>query len=116
MENLIDDIKQSYYEYVSKIAPGCEAIANQLRLGNNNDALQSIINFAEGLSWLLSVEEGMGENGFKISTRIAEVQSFLVEVNFELEQSNYITVADLFEYEIYPLFSSSTEWVFEKVN
>ncbi|MCP1143740.1 hypothetical protein [Lysinibacillus endophyticus] len=116
MENLIDDIKHSYYEYVSKIAPGCEAIANQLRLGEINDALHLIINFAEGLSWLLSVEEKMKEYELKINSRIGEAQSFLKEINHELEQGDYITVADLFEYEIYPLFSSSTEWVFEKVN
>ncbi|MFC5540563.1 hypothetical protein ACFPOH_02045 [Ureibacillus suwonensis] len=115
MENLLEELKQSYYEYVQKIAPGCIIIANEFRTGNIAEALQSIGNFAEGLDWLLTVETKMLEHNLKIKSRIFEAKNFLKEINKALEQKDYITVADLFEYEIEPLFSSSVEWTFEKV-
>jgi hypothetical protein len=114
MENLIDEIKQSYYEYVTKIAPGCATIANHIRTGELAEALQSILEFSEGLSWLITVEEKLKEHQYVIKSRISEANLFLKEINDALEQNDFITVADLIEYEIQPLFDSASEWVFEK--
>lgn len=114
MEKLIEEIKQSYYEYVIKISPGCEIIANQLRTGKVQEALQYILQFSEGLSWLLTVEEKLKEFQYIINSRISEAKDYLQEINEALEQSDFITVADLFEYEIQPLFESASEWVFVK--
>ncbi|WP_342581020.1 hypothetical protein [Ureibacillus sp. FSL W7-1570] len=114
MEKLINEIKNSYYEYVVKIAPGCEIIANKLRIGEIEDALYNIIQFSEGLSWLLAVEEKLKEQHFMINSRISEAQELLKEINEALEHKDFITVADLFEYEIQPLFNSASEWTFEK--
>ncbi|MGE7769393.1 hypothetical protein ACQKMK_02515 [Viridibacillus arvi] len=115
MEQLIIDTKNSYYEYVSRIPDSCQGIANLLREGNTDEALSVIINLVEGLTWLLSVEELMFANHLVINSRIAEANEFLTDINNALESGDFVTVADLFEYEIQPLFSSAIEWVFRSI-
>lgn len=115
MENLLLETKQSYYEYIRKINTGCIYIANELRIGNINEALSTVVNLAEGLQWLLSVEELMKKNEYIIKSRISEVNEYLNEINEALGNNDYVQVADLFEYEIQPIFSSASEWIFEKI-
>lgn len=108
----IQEIKETYYEYVSKLSNGCLTIANLIRRGNYSDAFESIVAFSEGMQWLLSVEQALGKQGLHINSRIVEANEFLTEINAALESQDIVTIADLFEYEIQPLFSSATEWVF----
>lgn len=114
MEQL-EELKNSYYEYVSKIADGCQIIANLIRKGEYEQAFNTIGDFAEGTAWLLTVEQSLENQGQKINSRISEANDFLVEINTALEQQDIVTIADLFEYEIQPLFSSAAEWTFTEL-
>lgn len=116
MENLLVETRESYYEYISKVETGCLTIANQLRIGNMNEAFSGIMNLAEGIQWLLSVEQLMLANNYKIKSRINEANDYLKDINEALENEDYVQVADLFEYEIHEIFSSASEWIFEKIN
>ena len=109
---LVTDIKNTYYEYVNKVSDGCMMIAQNLRLQQYEQAFNDIVNLAEGLQWLISVEEVLKQNNFQINSRISEANEFMNEVNDALEQQDYVLLADLFEYELNPLFNSSSEWVF----
>ncbi|AWE06389.1 hypothetical protein DCE79_02870 [Lysinibacillus sp. 2017] len=113
-QQLITDTKESYYLYASGIAQGCNQIANDLRTGQIENALNSIANLAEGIEWLLNVEQILAQHNLKIRSRIMEANEFLMEVNDALIQNDTITVADLFEYEIQPLFDSASEWAFQE--
>lgn len=112
MNQEIMEIKNTYYEYVSKVGAGCQYISNVLRKENYEDAFQSIIDFSEGVEWLVSVEEMMDEQGWIINSRVNEAKEFLIEINTAIENQDFILVADLFEYEIQPIFSSASEWIF----
>lgn len=113
MEQL-QDLKDTYYEYIGKVGSGCLTVANLIRAGHYQDAFQGIIDFAEGMQWAITVEASLQEQGYVINSRIAEASELLTDVNEALETQDMITVADLFEYEIHPLFSSASEWIFTK--
>lgn len=115
MSELLQETKESYYTYIANISEGSKAIANELRINNFETAFHKIANFAEGLEWLVKVEEIMVANGYSITSRITKANEFLNEINNALSESDFVTVADIFEYEIAPLFSSASEWIFEKV-
>ncbi len=115
MSELMQETQQSYYEYVVRIENGCQQIANMLRVGQQTEALQTIIDLSEGMGWLMTVEQYMMEQGYKINSRTNEALDMLNDVNYALEISDFVTVADLFEYEIAPIFSSSSEWIFDKL-
>ncbi|MEY2371416.1 hypothetical protein [Lysinibacillus capsici] len=115
MNELMQETQQSYYEYVIRIEQGCHQIANMLRIGQQADALQMIIDLSEGMGWLVSVEHYMIEQNYKVNSQTKEALVMLNEINHALEISDFVTVADLFEYEIAPLFASASEWIFEKV-
>ena len=115
VDQLVKDTQQTYYEYVSKIEQGCIQIATDLRVGNNDAAFKEIINLTEGFGWLLDVEAHMLENSYKVNSRLAEALDFLNEASDALEGGDTVTVADLFEYELAPLFSSATEWTFSEI-
>ncbi|MER2108710.1 MAG: hypothetical protein ABS949_17425 [Solibacillus sp.] len=110
----IEELKSSYYEYVNKIADGCQMIAKLIRKGEYEQAFNAVVDFAEGIEWLLTVEKSLEGQGQQINSRLNEANDFLLEINTAFEQQDIVTIADLFEYEIQPLFSSASEWIFKE--
>lgn len=116
MEQLLEETKLTYYEYVANIKKGCLDIAQQLRTEQFTNAFGAISNFAEGLEWLIQIEQLMLQNQYNIKSNTKEAIPFFTEINEALENKDYILVADLFEYEIAEIFTSASEWIFEGVN
>lgn len=114
MEQNIEEVKVSYYEYIIKVSDGAKIIADLLRKELFEKAFKSIGDFAEGLEWLVNVEKNLIEQGYSINSRISEVIDFMNEINNAIEEADFVLVADLFEYEIQPVFSSASEWIFQK--
>lgn len=112
MHEEINEVKNTYYEYVRDVNLGCKTIAITLRKGELAQAFQSIEHFAEGLEWLLTVENAMQVQGWTINSRIEEAQWVMKEINEALENKDLTLMADLFEYELVPIFLSASEWVF----
>lgn len=108
----IQQVKETYYEYINKVGEGCLIISDLIRKGSYQNALDSIENFAEGIEWLVTVQRILEGEGWVINSRIVEANDFLIEINGALVNQDLVTVADLFEYEIEPLFRSASEWVF----
>lgn len=113
MQN-IDEIKNTYYEYISKIADGCSHIAGAIRNDRIHEGISSLLDLVEGLAWLTTVEEHLSEQGYTNNSRLQEANDYLNEINEGLEIKDYTLVADIFEYELVPLFSSASEWIFSK--
>lgn len=110
--NELQEIKESYYKYIGKLGEGCLTLADLIRQGKDEEAFISIENFAEGMQWLVAAENLLRQEGYTINSRIPEANEYLVELNEALSIQDMVTVADLFEYEIHPLFSSASEWIF----
>ncbi|MCS5503271.1 hypothetical protein NY607_19375 [Lysinibacillus sp. A4] len=114
-KELLQETQHSYYDYVVKIEGGCQQIANCLRTGKESDAFEMLMDLSEGIEWLVTVEHKMREYFYGIKSRLPEVLGMLKEVKQALEIGDIVTVADLFEYEIAPMFVSASEWTFEKL-
>lgn len=108
------DIQQSYYNYVVNIERGSLFISNKLREEDYDKALQAIVDFSEGIEWLLNAEALMLEQSYTIDSNVQKVTLFMNDINECLVFQDFITLADLFEYEIAPLFHSASNWIFQK--
>lgn len=67
-------------------------------------ALQSILHFSEGASWLTTASDLLSKNNILVRFEVERVHEFLEEVNNGLSIQDYVLVADMFEYEIAPFF------------
>ncbi|TKI53498.1 hypothetical protein FC756_23500 [Lysinibacillus mangiferihumi] len=110
----IKELKDLYYEYTQRIAPGINSIVLKLRSNDLEAAFADIFNFSEGIEALIKIEQALMSESYKINSRITEATEIFLQVNEAIEQEDITLVADIFEYEILPLFVSCSEWTFEK--
>lgn len=104
--NEINEVVQSYNEYIQNIAPGSLQIAGFLRQDDVKAAVQLILQFSEGMSWLVQAGELLVQNEVKVNLQAEQIHEFLEEINNGLEIQDYVLVADMFEYEIAPYFEA----------
>jgi len=102
--NEVNEVIESYNEYIIKIPNGAIYIANSLREDKMNEALLTIKDFSEGVIWLSDAGNLLDKNNVDVSLSIEKIHDFLNEINEGLEKQDFLLVADLFEYEIAPFF------------
>ncbi|MEK5483885.1 MULTISPECIES: hypothetical protein [unclassified Viridibacillus] len=107
MTEILMDTIQSFNKYLPRVAKGSQDIAENLRSDQIAIALKMILDFSEGMSWLLEASELFKVNNVKVDVQIEKVQEFLQEINAGLEMQDYVLVADMFEYEISPFFEAA---------
>lgn len=107
--NEINEVVESYNQYILNIAPGSLQIAQYLREDNIQQALQMILQFSDGMGWIVQATDLLQQNGVKTVLEIDQIHEFLNEINSGLEIQDYVLVADMFEYEIAPFFEQVTE-------
>lgn len=107
--NELIEVVESYNSYIKNIAPGSVQIAEDLRKDEIQDALQLILQFSEGMSWLVEASDLLVQNGINNNLDVTQIHEFLHEINSGLEIQDYVLVADMFEYEIAPFFEQITE-------
>jgi len=110
----VNELKTSYYEYIANVPQGLKIIINFLAENEMEKAFNSIADLAEGLSFLLKVEDAFKEQNILINSRITEAVTIFNEVNESLVNEDYIMLKDLIEYELLPIFSSASEWTFQE--
>ncbi|WP_342550744.1 hypothetical protein MKX57_03075 [Lysinibacillus sp. FSL M8-0216] len=104
MTEILMDTIQSFNEYLPRVALGSREIAESLRSDQIASALKMILDFSEGVTWLVEASELLKLNDITVDIKIEKVQEFLQEINAGLEMQDYVLVADMFEYEIAPFF------------
>ncbi|WP_342473030.1 hypothetical protein MHH70_08230 [Metasolibacillus sp. FSL H7-0170] len=110
----INELKNSYYEYIAKIPQGLQTIINLLVNNELEKVFNSIADLAEGIEFLLKVEQAFKEQGIFTNSRIAEAITIFKNLNDSLANEDFILLKDLVEYELIPIFSSASEWVFQE--
>lgn len=98
------EIVDEYYKYVAKIPTGLQYIADNLRADNVPTALNEILNFSEGITWIKQMEEILMEQGVNSNLNKHQLQDYLNLINEGLEKQDFVLVADIFEYEVLPYF------------
>ncbi|MGE7999191.1 hypothetical protein ACQKOF_11000 [Lysinibacillus sp. NPDC093190] len=104
MREEVIEVIISYNDYLAKVPAGNIQIANYLREDKIGNALQMILDFSEGMDWLIQAVELLGQNDVNVKFEAEKIHEFLHEVNTGLEIRDYVLVADMFEYEISPFF------------
>ncbi|ANB57884.1 hypothetical protein GFC29_2423 [Anoxybacillus sp. B7M1] len=115
MIDVIYETQASFYEYIERVVIGTQNIADYLREDRIGEAMQLIMQFSEGVSWLTQVIILMREHHYYIDIHPSKINQFLIEINEGLERQDYVIVADMFEYEIQPFFEEAREKCFAKV-
>jgi hypothetical protein len=115
MTNIIYETQDSFYQYIQRLAVGTQTIADYLREDKIGEAMQLIVQFSEGVSWLAQVIVLMSKHRYYIDIDPSKINEFLMQINDGLERQDYVIVADMFEYEIQPFFEEAKEKRFEKV-
>lgn len=106
MEKLIVETMDSYNQYVQNLIVASDQIAEGLRNENVQNALHLILQFSEGLNWLVDVNKKLTGLGYPQELLVEQIHEYLHEINAGLEIQDYILVADMFEYEIKPFFEN----------
>ncbi len=98
------EIVDEYYKYVAKIPAGLQYIADNLRTDNVQIALNEILNFSEGITWIKQMEEILNDQGVNTNFDKLQLEDYLNLINEGLEKQDFVLVADIFEYEVLPYF------------
>ncbi len=98
------EILDEYFKYVTKIPAGLQFIADNLRTDNIPTALNEILNFSEGITWINQMEEVLVEQGVNSNLNKQQLEHYLNLINEGLEKQDFVLVADIFEYEVLPYF------------
>lgn len=106
MEKEMLEIIDSYNEYITRIPNGCGKIVSLFNEEQVSEALSVIVDFSEGLSWLIKVKKVLEQNGVLVKWNEIDIVDFLQEINSGLEVQDYVLVSDLIEYEIIPFFEN----------
>lgn len=102
----LEQLIESYNEYLERLVVGTENIAKKLRGDLIEEGVKDILDFSEGLLWMIDAEALFKQNGILVENKMEKINEFLEEINSSLEREDYLLVADLFEYEIAPYFAS----------
>ena len=102
MNEQIEEIFSSVYEYIDKLIPAFEARAFKLQQGRRFE-VQDYQVFTEGFIWVVNALISV-EAEFDID--VPKVQEKLDGFLTALENGDHVLVADILEYEFAPLLSS----------
>ena len=102
--NQLEEIIESYNEYVKQLGTGTINLANLFRQKNNKDGLMGVTSFSEGMEWLIAINKHFLMNEIVTNFDELKIIGFLEEINEALLVEDYFLVADLFEYEIADYF------------
>lgn len=115
MENLNHmDIIEDYNRYLSRIPSGCAYLIEELRAENKEVISRELMNFAEGLVWMMKVDKYFATLDIKVDFDGEKLNELLEEINKLLQNKDFYAIADIFEYEIIELFKEFSPIAFSE--
>lgn len=100
----IEELIKDYNLYKQNVVNALEELANLFRNGKIENALNGVMNFSEGVNWLIKVHEYFTANNIQSTLDKDKVIDMLNEINEALEKRDYFLTADIFEYEVKDFF------------
>ncbi|MEL5865099.1 hypothetical protein [Clostridium cochlearium] len=86
--------------YINNLKQAIDKIYNYILEGKENNALELIPDFAEGIEWLTEVLV-LTKDVYKKELNIDGLNDILGQIVEAMGNEDYILVGDLFKYEIY---------------
>ncbi|GEK31434.1 hypothetical protein KZO01_17430 [Kurthia zopfii] len=100
----IEEVVSDYNDYIHRIPAGCSQIVRFINENRISEALEMVVDFSEGITWLTSARSYLEAEGITLDWKENQVTDFLNEINSGLEVGDFVIVSDIFEYEIIPFF------------
>lgn len=107
IEQKLLELVGSLNDYLLKIPNGCTKIADLLRYEEKEKANSTIIDFIEGIEWILHTISILKNNNYSILFNEQKLNLLLIELNETIAKGDKNYLADLFEYEIAPFFEEN---------
>lgn len=92
--------------YVNKVCVGITGIANNFMAGREDIALGSCVELIDGIKWLIEVVELTQSVRNRIGVEfpsLDNIKGILQEITNAFENSDYVLVGDLLNYELSPI-------------
>lgn len=102
----MNDIVESFENYLDRLPKGSLWISEQLRKDNLHEAFKAIEDFSEGMLWMQEANIFLKQHEIKTNLDFMKITEFLLEINEGMILKDYILIADIFEYEIPSFFES----------
>jgi hypothetical protein len=112
-EQLIHETILSIEEFLPKVSDTCLIIPKQMRSDNESQAMYHINEFIVGVDWLIQAINGVKLLGCKINIDTKEINQHLLETKEGLESNDLVLIADMFEYELHPIFEGWTNEIYQ---
>lgn len=106
MDTLIEDTLNSIKGYMPKLIFGCNNAIENLQVGNEAVALQTLPAIVEGLEWILEAISGLQAIGQLNEIEIVALTKHFQDLVSALELNDYVLLADVLEYEISPVLNN----------
>ncbi len=106
LENQKKELVVSLKEYLERFIPGTQKAVKWLQQGEEQKALEAIVDIAEGLEWI-SEAISLTQELYSSVLETDKINDFLIQLNQALEESDTVLIADILEYEIIPIIE---EW------
>lgn len=106
MNKILQETIEMYNDYIKKVAIGSVEIPEYLRQNRVEDAYHLITGFSQGMQWIQEVNSLFKLNNIKGILDLDIIKADLEEINNALIVQDNVLLADIFEYEIEPFFSS----------
>jgi len=117
-ENIVVESIQNGAEYLPVLAEGLRSVSRLCQEGREGEGINLFIEAIEGLEWLTSVLQGITTFNLQRTTTSSRDKSFnqlateyndkLTELSTAWENSDFVLVSDLLEYELVPLLDEIT--------
>jgi hypothetical protein len=112
---LIDRNMSNAENYLSRLIPGIEKASELFRTGNEQEANRYFLNIIDGIDWFSQVMDSIIEakkidlsntpfNGQTIQARKDKLLDLTQQVLEANKNKDWVLVADLLEYEIFPYY------------
>ncbi len=111
MENmeLKREIINSAVEYINKVVLGIGGIIEDFQSGREDKATNTMAHLMEGLQWLLEAVEGTKDVQGDMPIDISDVNPIFSQLIESLENTDYVLLSDLLEYELTPVMKDWEE-------
>lgn len=109
MSEAIITTMESFNDYIVRVSQYIPTVIEQLK-EENEMILPEILNFVEGVEWIIEVNEKLGSLGYTNSIPKEDLIRLLNEVVDSIEIKDYSTAADIFEYEIVEIIKNINKY------
>lgn len=104
-QQLIQETKQSVYEYNPRLITGIEQVCNFIQTGKETEGLSLLSKVLEGIQWTIQAISGINKITPNCLPNEELIFDHINEMLSGLEMGDYVLVTDLLEYEILPFLN-----------